>query len=230
VAVSSALVLVFWTVLWIAILAIVFFYFNPFKNYAKRAARGRDAFDRFTQDKEEVNRLRSQLEGISAGARTLLQETYRAKHCSRCLSMEYFLWAFNENTIRIRCTSCNKMRWIKPHKADVHNRLRDDLYQSLNDFIDVQGRLAGVGVTNVLLSVRLDEPPEKTKPSGRNRRIAAETQQYVYDRDDGTCQKCGSTVDLHFDHIVPFSKGGSNEPENVQLLCSKCNLSKGAGF
>ena len=32
---------------------------------------------------------------------------------------------------------------------------------------------------------------------------------------------------FHFDHRIPFSKGGLSNPENVVLACEKCNLSKG---
>jgi hypothetical protein len=49
----------------------------------------------------------------------------------------------------------------------------------------------------------------------------------VWKRDGGKCAKCGATEDLHFDHIIPWSKGGSsNTPENIQLLCGKHNLEK----
>lgn len=49
----------------------------------------------------------------------------------------------------------------------------------------------------------------------------------VWKRDGGKCAKCGSETDLHFDHIIPYSKGGSsNTPENIQLLCGKHNLQK----
>lgn len=48
----------------------------------------------------------------------------------------------------------------------------------------------------------------------------------IYSRDSGKCVFCGSTEKIHIDHIIPFSKGGSNEVENLQLLCQKCNLEK----
>ena len=51
----------------------------------------------------------------------------------------------------------------------------------------------------------------------------------VWKRDGGKCVKCGATEDLHFDHIIPWSKGGSSStPENVQLLCGRHNVQKHA--
>jgi diadenosine tetraphosphate (Ap4A) HIT family hydrolase len=46
----------------------------------------------------------------------------------------------------------------------------------------------------------------------------------------GRCELCGATKDdrpLHVDHIIPRSRGGENEMENLQVLCSKCNTTKG---
>ena len=48
----------------------------------------------------------------------------------------------------------------------------------------------------------------------------------VWSRDGGACVKCGSQSELHFDHIIAFARGGSDESENIQLLCRSCNLSK----
>jgi hypothetical protein len=36
--------------------------------------------------------------------------------------------------------------------------------------------------------------------------------------------------DIHFDHVIPWSKGGSSDEHNVQLLCSACNLRKSDKF
>lgn len=45
---------------------------------------------------------------------------------------------------------------------------------------------------------------------------------------EGICAYCGAFLEgvYHIDHIVPLSKGGSNWPENIQILCPKCNLTK----
>lgn len=60
-----------------------------------------------------------------------------------------------------------------------------------------------------------------------NRLIPTEVKVLVWKRDQGKCVKCGSSTNLHYDHIIPFSKGGSSTtPDNIQLLCSKCNLRK----
>ncbi len=47
-------------------------------------------------------------------------------------------------------------------------------------------------------------------------------------RDGGRCRKCGSTQQLHFDHVIPVSRGGANTVANIQLLCGPCNRAKGA--
>ena len=49
----------------------------------------------------------------------------------------------------------------------------------------------------------------------------------VWKRDGGKCVKCGATTGLHFDHDIPYSKGGASiTAENVQLLCARHNLEK----
>ena len=45
----------------------------------------------------------------------------------------------------------------------------------------------------------------------------------------GMCAICGSTTNPQIDHIVPTSCGGTAEPDNLQVLCQRCNGSKGAG-
>ena len=49
----------------------------------------------------------------------------------------------------------------------------------------------------------------------------------VFLRDKFTCQYCGDKKDLTFDHLLPKSKGGVTDWENVVTACSTCNVQKG---
>jgi 5-methylcytosine-specific restriction enzyme A len=71
---------------------------------------------------------------------------------------------------------------------------------------------------------------------------AFEIRNKVWTRDNGQCQHCGKKWPghnpdgghwmsrghvIHIDHVVPLARGGTNAMDNIQLLCSRCNLRKG---
>ena len=66
------------------------------------------------------------------------------------------------------------------------------------------------------------------------RSISLSLRYKVLVRDKFRCVICGASpakngaVELHIDHIFPWSKGGQNTEENLRTLCFKCNLGKGA--
>jgi 5-methylcytosine-specific restriction endonuclease McrA len=62
-----------------------------------------------------------------------------------------------------------------------------------------------------------------------SRYIPDEVKREVFIRDGGQCLCCGIKSDLEYDHIFPYSKGGQNTADNLQLLCRRCNASKGTG-
>lgn len=71
--------------------------------------------------------------------------------------------------------------------------------------------------------------PEKRTP------ISKYTRQIVWDNAHGLCTYCDEelTIDIgdsqfHVDHIIPFSKGGSDDINNLTASCRKCNLQKGS--
>lgn len=80
---------------------------------------------------------------------------------------------------------------------------------------------------------------EKAKASERAAKIAlrggqvtraaipAPTREFVFDRDGRACRQCGATEDLALDHIHPWSLGGPDTAENLQVLCRPCNSRKG---
>ena len=60
----------------------------------------------------------------------------------------------------------------------------------------------------------------------QRRNISETTKKVVFTRDGGICQCCGGSQSLEYDHITPYSCGGSSVVSNIQLLCQKCNRSK----
>lgn len=63
------------------------------------------------------------------------------------------------------------------------------------------------------------------------RQFSAEQRLAIYIRDKGICQDCGKKCkenEYHADHKKPFSKGGKTNILNGRVLCSSCNLKKGA--
>jgi CRISPR/Cas system Type II protein with McrA/HNH and RuvC-like nuclease domain len=68
---------------------------------------------------------------------------------------------------------------------------------------------------------------EKSQVKTRSREPIPEDVRFeVWRRDEGKCVECGSKNNLEFDHIIPFSLGGSNTARNLQLLCEECNRKK----
>lgn len=79
------------------------------------------------------------------------------------------------------------------------------------------------------IALRIDRRQLFTGQAGqRSRHIPPHVRNAVFQRDGGRCQQCSATEYLEFDHIIPHSMGGSNDANNIQLLCRRCNLTKGA--
>jgi 5-methylcytosine-specific restriction endonuclease McrA len=73
------------------------------------------------------------------------------------------------------------------------------------------------------MALRMEQQPTQRRgPLPRVLKMA------VFERDNGRCTQCGSTFDLQYDHVIPVAMGGATTMENLQLLCSPCNQSKGA--
>lgn len=76
------------------------------------------------------------------------------------------------------------------------------------------------------------EKNESTNIKSTGRDPSLRLRYQVLRRDNFSCCQCGaspakdSSVVLHIDHIIPWSKGGKTELDNLQTLCSKCNLGK----
>jgi 5-methylcytosine-specific restriction endonuclease McrA len=61
-------------------------------------------------------------------------------------------------------------------------------------------------------------------------RIPYNLRRMVIERDGLRCVYCGIDLEkneVHLDHVIPESQGGSTSLSNLQVTCKKCNLEKG---
>lgn len=120
-----------------------------------------------------------------------------------------------------------------PERVRVYEKIKTGIwsYNGVFHLIDAwQGKDSFRTVFKFkLVAVEGDEDFEKPISLNPERRriIPSAVKLEVWKRDGGKCQKCSSTSELHFDHILPYSKGGTSlTAENVQLLCARHNLEK----
>lgn len=59
------------------------------------------------------------------------------------------------------------------------------------------------------------------------KRLTESAKKNIFIRDKFECQYCGSKENLEIDHIIPLSKGGNNEDDNLITACHTCNNLKG---
>lgn len=119
---------------------------------------------------------------------------------------------------------------VKVYEKIIPNRWS---YKGMFDLIDY--KIVNDGKRNVYRFVlRLSEKGkeelggnEAQRDLVHTRLIPSSVKQEVYLRDQGRCVLCGSRENLHFDHDLPFSRGGTSlSAENIRILCQKCNLKK----
>lgn len=73
-------------------------------------------------------------------------------------------------------------------------------------------------------------PQKHSKKKRKRTHVPRGMRREVFKRDNYTCCECGARksdgATLHVDHVIPVSKGGTDELDNLQTLCSDCNLNK----
>jgi hypothetical protein len=133
--------------------------------------------------------------------------------------------------INILClANKGELRGILPTMDDIAFRLRisdqeaDPVLQSLQEFGLLDKTDAGYIPHDWI------EQQQPENPYGRlDGAEWASLRLTVFQRDMYTCQYCGlAGIALECDHIVPISRGGSNDIENLTTACMRCNRSKGS--
>ncbi|WP_278522891.1 HNH endonuclease [Methanobrevibacter arboriphilus] len=119
----------------------------------------------------------------------------------------------------IKELNTNNVRKLSNAKKRIRKLKRNNLCINDDNRNEFKKELSRLENQNRDLKKQLKEY-KNTKPVPNSVRKA------VFERDNYTCQCCNTKKDLTIDHIVPRSKGGSNDETNLQTLCKSCNLAK----
>lgn len=115
-----------------------------------------------------------------------------------------------------------------PYNGDIFHKIKGDNTEIIvGEVVDGKAKFFDEGT---IVTSKL----ENTVSNGHKtkREIGLQLRFKVFKRDNFKCCLCGAspakdpTVELHVDHIIPWAKGGETTLDNLQTLCSKCNIGK----
>jgi hypothetical protein len=115
--------------------------------------------------------------------------------------------------------------YLSRHNFPFRWRAYLDFFGSLNKLAQLVEAVEGGRSPEAVLYQRIEREKKRRSINLKDRRA-------VLKRDGYRCVKCGAnrqkdpSVTLHVDHIVPVSKGGTSELDNLQTLCFDCNEGK----
>lgn len=121
------------------------------------------------------------------------------KQCSKCKSIKDVSFFYKKlNGLQSCCKSCADI-YNAIYKKNNREKIKINKHKRRALEKNASGKLSN-GITNKLLTLQ-----------------------------NNLCIVCrNKLIKYHIDHIVPLSKGGSNDDYNVQLLCPSCNHQKNA--
>lgn len=126
-----------------------------------------------------------------------------------------------------------KQGLCRPERVRVYEKLRAGIwsYNSIFHLVDSWEESVSKRTVFKFKLVAVEDEEDLSKPvviSAPHRRIIpTNVKLAVWKRDGGKCVTCGARDELHFDHVLPYAKGGTSlTVQNVQLLCARHNLAK----
>ena len=137
-----------------------------------------------------------------------------------------------QNGLFIKAVDEYKKDKSKPELVKVYEKVFPGVW-SLKGYFDlVDYKIVHDGNRNVFryilkLSDREEYSDSVSVKIDHTRLIPSDVKREVWKRDEGKCVICGDSKNLHFDHDLPFSRGGTSlSVKNVRLLCMTHNLQK----
>ena len=134
-----------------------------------------------------------------------------------------------ENGKFFEAASAYKAGNRKPEVVQVYEKISEGVWCDRGRYELIDATISFDGIRKVCkFFFRPAKTPRANEPILRQTRVIPTVVKVeVWKRDQGRCVICGTKDNLHFDHDVPYSKGGSSiTAKNVRLLCARHNLSK----
>ncbi|MBM3956730.1 MAG: HNH endonuclease [Gemmatimonadetes bacterium] len=138
-----------------------------------------------------------------------------------------------QNVLFLEAAERAKRGVAPPERVRVYQKVRQGIwvfagiFALLDAWMEQSGRRSVFKFKLVLDEAGSDVPLPSVGDLAHTRVIPPHVRLEVWRRDKGRCVKCGSTENLHFDHIIAYSRGGTSlVAENIQLLCARHNLEK----
>ena len=211
-------------------------------------------FHRNTSDEELLNDLKAVSNIINKDTVTMEEYNQYGKYHSTTLTRRFGSWFFCLQKAQLQMSRSKigisnealfdniEKVWIKLGKQPSYTQMEEygefsigtytkrfgGWRKALEAFVDY--------VNSTEIKIDESEPTSDTTSDVANhitrRGINLRMRFIVMKRDNFKCCMCGRSpattpgLELHIDHIIPWSKGGETVIDNLQTLCSDCNLGK----
>lgn len=162
--------------------------------------------------------------------------TMSTKRCPTCKATKLVL-EFDKNRYRSDglSTECRLCRGLREHlrylaNADAMKAYQKDYRQANTEACAARDRAKYLRIKSDpeawqhLLSIRRTSRIKREGAPGGHTETEWQTVCEAWDR---RCARCGERRPLTLDHILPISRGGTDDITNIQPLCSRCNDIKG---